>query len=84
MLVLRQINLEYVANDRSAGESRTQIPLWELRSRTLTPLWKRGRGDFWAERGENYVANFWLRMLDAPRNQHLTREKVSMSKFGEG
>jgi hypothetical protein len=45
MLVLRQINLEYVANDRSAGESRTQIPLWELRSRTLTPLWKRGEGE---------------------------------------
>jgi hypothetical protein len=43
------------------------VPLFQRRNflrRTLTPLWKkRGRGDFWAEWGGNYVANFRDRIL---------------------
>jgi hypothetical protein len=43
------------------------IPLFErgkFRSRTLTPLWKRGEGEiFGRSEGKNYVANFWVRTL---------------------
>ena len=55
-------------------EAHTQIPLYPplFKGGSFVPglypsLEKWGRGDFWAESGWNYIANFWVTTLAGHR-----------------